>query len=691
MSAVLLHPTARPEPVKQGFRYTDDQQTALHLLGGQARHTMLYGGSRSGKTFLLATALILRAIRAPESRHAIFRHRFNHLKISVGMDTIPKVMRLRFPGVKYHIDRTDWVMRVGDRSEIWLGGLDDKERTEKILGQEYCVDPESKVLTADLRWVAARTLRVGEEIVGFPENLAGNQRLVRASVERTEIIQAEKYRIVTDRGETIVSAQHKFVGGKPQTRNRLRWVEAQHLQPGAWIKFATAPWSEPKTYAAGWLAGIYDGEGCIAKTGSYAHCQVAQKPGVVLEAIKAGLAEIGVKFNESRSLRGGVTNLHCAGLWQGMRLIGMVRPRRLLPKAAMLWEGRRAFNTHGDHHYAKVVRVEHLGRGPVVSLGTSSKTLIADGFLGHNCTLYFNECSQIAYSAVLMARTRLAQKTALVNRAYYDCNPPGSKHWTAMVFVSKKDPASKPTGLPLPNPDNFAAMVMNPHGNRENLSAEYIAELEAMPDRQRQRFLLGKFTAELDNALWTLESFRPRLTSDPVGLAEQCERVVVAVDPSGASGAEDKRSDEIGISVCGKFRGENRYVVLEDATLRGSPQQWARAAINCYRKYKADRIICERNFGGAMVQFTIKTEDPNVPLREVVASRGKTVRSEPIATLYAQGIVEHVEGLSELEDQMLNMTAAGYMGEKSPDRLDAAVWGLTDLSQGKQIKVLGVF
>jgi hypothetical protein len=108
------------------FAYTEDQATAMHLLGGDARHTMLYGGSRSGKTFLIVTALVIRAIKAPGSRHLITRFRFNHVKTAVGMDTLPAVMAKRFPGTSYKIDKTDWVCRIGD-SEIWLGGLDDKE------------------------------------------------------------------------------------------------------------------------------------------------------------------------------------------------------------------------------------------------------------------------------------------------------------------------------------------------------------------------------------------------------------------------------------------------------------------------------------------------------------------------------------------------------------------------------------
>lgn len=499
-------------------------------------------------------------------------------------------MKLRFPDVKYKIDRTDWVVRLGDGSEIWLAGLDDKERTEKILGQEYCVDPESKILTADLRWIPAKDVAVGTEIIGFPEELNGHQTLQRAVVERADIIDAEKYRIITDRGETIVSAQHRFVGGKPKTRRRLKWVEAQHLKVGSWIKFTTTPWGEP-------------------------------------------------------------------------------------------------------NDYAKVLHVERIGRGPVVSFGTSTGTLIADGFLGHNCTLYFNECSQIAYSAVLMARTRLAQKTSLINRAYYDCNPPGSKHWTAMVFVGKKDPASRPAGAPLPNPNNFAAMVMNPEGNRQNLSEEYIAELETLPERQRNRFLLGKFTADLDNALWNIDSFTNKLHlshDEAIKFAhERCERVVVSVDPSGASGEEDKRSDEIGITVTGRTR-DKKYVVLADATMRGSPAQWARRSIGLYRDFKADAIVAEKNFGGAMVKHTIQSEYENAPVKEVTAARGKAIRAEPISALYAKGLVQHVQGLGDLEDQMCNLTTAGYMGERSPDRVDSLVWGLSDLSQGTNVQIIGM-
>jgi phage terminase large subunit len=96
-----------------------------------------FGGSRSGKTFLLTRNVAMRALKAPNSRHAIFRYRFNALKASVIFDTFPAVMRAAFPQVPYKLDKTDWYATFPNGSQIWFGGLDDKERAEKILGMEF--------------------------------------------------------------------------------------------------------------------------------------------------------------------------------------------------------------------------------------------------------------------------------------------------------------------------------------------------------------------------------------------------------------------------------------------------------------------------------------------------------------------------------------------------------------------------
>jgi len=119
------------------FRFTPKQSEAQHKLAGDATHQMLFGGSRSGKTFLLVRNVCARAIKAPYSRHAIFRFRFNALRASIIEDTFPKVMRLAFPGIAYKLDKEAWFVRFANGAEIWFGGLDDKERTEKILGMEF--------------------------------------------------------------------------------------------------------------------------------------------------------------------------------------------------------------------------------------------------------------------------------------------------------------------------------------------------------------------------------------------------------------------------------------------------------------------------------------------------------------------------------------------------------------------------
>ena len=116
---------------------TAKQHEAREVLSSLAVYVLLFGGSRSGKTFLIVRQIVTRAMKAPGSRHAILRFRFNHLKASVIADTFPKVMAECFPGVEWHLDRSDWFVKLPNGSEIWFGGLDDKDRTEKILGMEF--------------------------------------------------------------------------------------------------------------------------------------------------------------------------------------------------------------------------------------------------------------------------------------------------------------------------------------------------------------------------------------------------------------------------------------------------------------------------------------------------------------------------------------------------------------------------
>lgn len=155
------------------FKLTAKQEAAQEVLASPATHLMVYGGSRSGKTFLLVRNIVMRAIKAPKSRHAILRFRFNAVKASIIHDTFPKVMQIAFPGVKWDMNKTDWFAELENGSQIWFGGLDDKERTEKILGQEYATIylNECSQIPMQSRDVAVTRLaqKVAQRIDGRPE------------------------------------------------------------------------------------------------------------------------------------------------------------------------------------------------------------------------------------------------------------------------------------------------------------------------------------------------------------------------------------------------------------------------------------------------------------------------------------------------------------------------------------------
>lgn len=431
---------------------TPKQREANRLLAGPASNIMLRGGSRSGKTFLITRALCQRSINAPGSRHAIWRHRFNHAKTSIWADTLPKVLKLCFPTVPVHLNKTDFYAEFPGGSQIWIGGLDDKERVEKVLGAEYS-------------------------------------------------------------------------------------------------------------------------------------------------------------------------------------------------------------------------------------------------------SLYFNESSQITWPSIETAMSRLAQKvelapeiaaatgrTHLPLKAYFDCNPPSKLHWSFQLFRSKLKPGTKEL---LANPDDYAEMQINPDDNRDNLPEKYFDILDSMSAAKRLRFKQGEWASEVNGALWTLEDRKsedgrviPGIDSLRVAEAPEMVRVVVAVDPSGTKG--DGGGDDIGIVAAGLAIDGHAYV-LEDATCQLSPEGWGRRAVDRAARWQADRIVGEKNFGGDMVRFTIRTADPKASYKDVSASRGKIVRAEPIAALYEQGKVHHVGEFPDLEDQMCNFTANGYVGESSPDRADALVWALTELMLGKRL------
>ena len=211
------------------------------------------------------------------------------------------------------------------------------------------------------------------------------------------------------------------------------------------------------------------------------------------------------------------------------------------------------------------------------------------------------------------------------------------------------------------------------HDNLDNLAAAFratVVERYAGTTIGRQE-LDGELLTETPGALWK----RAQIDTSRVESFDltQAARVVVGVDPAATSG---DGSNDTGIVVAAEGL-DGAYYVLDDATISGSPAEWAKRCVDVLRQYKGDRIVAEVNNGGDMVENTIRTEDRNVSYSAVHASRGKIVRAEPIAALYEQGKVHHVGAFANLEDQMCSYTGAA--NEESPDRLDALVWALTEL------------
>ena len=212
--------------------------------------------------------------------------------------------------------------------------------------------------------------------------------------------------------------------------------------------------------------------------------------------------------------------------------------------------------------------------------------------------------------------------------------------------------------------------------NEANLAPTFI---QALRDRYggtrlgRQE-IEAELLSDTPGALWQLDW----LDRDRVSKAPDLRRIVVAVDPAVSN---NEGSDETGIVVAGISADKHVYV-LEDLSGRYAPHEWAAKAIEAYRRHKADRIIAEVNNGGAMVEATIRAVDPLASFKSVHASRGKVVRAEPIAAQYEQRRVHHVGNFSTLEDQMCAFTSDFDRGRSgySPDRVDALVWALTELS-----------
>lgn len=182
----------------------------------------------------------------------------------------------------------------------------------------------------------------------------------------------------------------------------------------------------------------------------------------------------------------------------------------------------------------------------------------------------------------------------------------------------------------------------------------------------------GELIEDRDDALWS----RDAIERGRVSAAPEMARVVVAVDPPAGAG---RRSDACGLVAAG-LGADGRVYVLADETSQGArPELWAARAIALWRRLEADALVAEVNQGGDMVRAVIAGADPSVPVVAVRATRGKWLRAEPVAALYAQGRVVHVGAMPELEDEMAAFGLDGLAHGRSPDRVDALVWAVSHL------------
>lgn len=232
--------------------------------------------------------------------------------------------------------------------------------------------------------------------------------------------------------------------------------------------------------------------------------------------------------------------------------------------------------------------------------------------------------------------------------------------------------------------------VGSTYENRAHLSAQWFSRIINKYEGTRlgRQELEAALLDEVQGALWTIEmiqrSYSPDHAQDDEGginqpLRKSMERVVVAVDPSVSDGTVQditaEQNAETGIIVCG--RRQNKGHLLDDRSLFGHPTLWAQAAVDAYREWEADYIVAEKNNGGELVRLTIQSVPGarNIPVKLVSASRGKYTRAEPVALMDERGLIERHGVFPQLEDQLVTWLPGG----KSPDRLDAFVWGMTEL------------
>lgn len=249
-------------------------------------------------------------------------------------------------------------------------------------------------------------------------------------------------------------------------------------------------------------------------------------------------------------------------------------------------------------------------------------------------------------------------------------NPTDKNHWIFKKFYGVKGDTKRDDTLYIKSTylDNMA--------NLDKSFLRVAEEVRLSNPRKYDNVFMGNWLSEVDGALWSFEMLNMARNIPIIG---DYVRVVVAVDPAVTAKAN---SSETGIMV-GAVGTSGKFLVIEDASGIYTPNEWANKVINLYYKYSADCVVGEVNNGGDLIETNVTSIDKNINFTQVRATRGKIKRAEPVSALYEQGRVFHLKRFSELEEQMTSFT--GVDGDKSPDRLDALVWLLTELMTDNNI------
>jgi phage terminase large subunit-like protein len=249
------------------------------------------------------------------------------------------------------------------------------------------------------------------------------------------------------------------------------------------------------------------------------------------------------------------------------------------------------------------------------------------------------------------------------NRIILVMNPSYKSHWIYGRFVKKPS-------------DNCTYIHTTYLDNLQNLSQSFIDQAERTRTENLHRYnhlFLGHWLEDAEGMLWNRQIIeRLRMANSP-----QLERIVVSVDPAASANLD---SDETGIIVCAKDSNGNGYV-LEDLSGKYSPSQWASVAVKAFERWNADCIVAEKNMGGDMVESVLRSQNTTARIKLVNATKGKYVRAEPIYSLYEQNKIYHIGQFPILENQMITFDPDKG---KSPDRVDALVWGFTELLLGSK-------